>query len=275
MGELRLRKVIDAQYYNSFGVAKVPESNGPNKKEEERLTSAQRGGKWGRRNRRKGRGGNRIREGSHGFHQAQLFIDEAFYAIAGAKKQASQGLDFVESGGELVFLWGLNWWNQAENSDPKEVPVAPRGDVPNSKELAPSSSRYQLPSDPATGSVEDPAPAETPASNPDAADDKPVAMPPPSPGQPNPHVYMGGFREEDVGNRLRGGPQMIRLSLNGKRLTNSVTNSLFSTWDRQFYPEILEEGSHMLQIDVDTKKGGLKLNPNFFVDFGLEPYGPI
>ncbi|KAF3774913.1 B3 domain-containing transcription repressor [Nymphaea thermarum] len=70
---------------------------------------------------------------------------------------------------------------KAENSDPKEVPVAPRGDVPNSKELAPSSSRYQLPSDPATGSVEDPAPAETPASNPDAAVDKPVAMPPPSP----------------------------------------------------------------------------------------------
>nr|VVW83484.1 unnamed protein product [Nymphaea colorata] len=28
MGELRLMKVIDARYYNSFGVAKVPESNG-------------------------------------------------------------------------------------------------------------------------------------------------------------------------------------------------------------------------------------------------------
>uniref|UniRef100_A0A5K1C8V4 Uncharacterized protein n=1 Tax=Nymphaea colorata TaxID=210225 RepID=A0A5K1C8V4_9MAGN len=52
-----------------------------------------------------------------------------------------------------------------------------------------------------------------------------------------------------------------------------MTNSLFSTWDRQFYPEILEEGSHMLQIDMDTEKGGLKLNPNFFVDFGLEPDG--
>ncbi|XP_031485142.1 uncharacterized protein LOC116254140 isoform X1 [Nymphaea colorata] len=71
---------------------------------------------------------------------------------------------------------------KAENSHPKEVPVAPRDDVLNSKELASSSSRYQLPSDPATGSVEDPAPAETPASDPDASVDKPVAMPPPSPG---------------------------------------------------------------------------------------------
>jgi selenium-binding protein 1 len=65
---------------------------------------------------------------------------------------------------------------------------------------------------------------------------------------------------------------MIQLSLDGKRLY--VTNSLFSTWDRQFYPDLVEKGSHMLQIDVDTQKGGLKLNPNFFVDFSGEPDGP-
>jgi len=29
-----------------------------------------------------------------------------------------------------------------------------------------------------------------------------------------------------------------------------------------------------LQIDVDTEKGGLAINPNFFVDFGTEPDGP-
>ncbi|CAH2042974.1 unnamed protein product [Thlaspi arvense] len=74
------------------------------------------------------------------------------------------------------------------------------------------------------------------------------------------------------GNRLRGGPQMFQLSLDGKRLY--VTNSLFSAWDRQFYSEMLENGSHMLQIDVDTEKGGLTINNNFFVDFGLEPDGP-
>ncbi|KAK7247055.1 hypothetical protein RIF29_41931 [Crotalaria pallida] len=74
------------------------------------------------------------------------------------------------------------------------------------------------------------------------------------------------------GNKLRGGPQMVQLSLDGKRLY--VTNSLFSPWDKQFYPELLEKGSHMLQIDVDTENGGLKVNPNFFVDFGAEPDGP-
>ncbi|XP_043694857.1 selenium-binding protein 1-like [Telopea speciosissima] len=73
-------------------------------------------------------------------------------------------------------------------------------------------------------------------------------------------------------NRLRGGPQMFQLSLDGKRLY--ITNSLFSTWDRQFYPELVEKGSHMLLIDVDTKQGGLAINPNFFVDFGSEPEGP-
>ncbi|KAG5155058.1 hypothetical protein JHK82_013027 [Glycine max] len=75
-----------------------------------------------------------------------------------------------------------------------------------------------------------------------------------------------------LGNKLRAGPQMIQLSLDGKRLY--VTNSLFSAWDKQFYPELVEKGSHMLQIDVDTENGGLKINPNFFVDFGAEPGGP-
>ncbi|KVH90914.1 Selenium-binding protein [Cynara cardunculus var. scolymus] len=74
------------------------------------------------------------------------------------------------------------------------------------------------------------------------------------------------------GHRLIGGPQMIQLSLDGKRLY--VTNSLFSKWDKQFYPEVVEKGSHMLQIDVDTEKGGLCINPDFYVDFGAEPDGP-
>ncbi|GJS76620.1 selenium-binding protein 1-like protein [Tanacetum coccineum] len=77
---------------------------------------------------------------------------------------------------------------------------------------------------------------------------------------------------EVKGHRLLGGPQMIQLSLDGKRLY--VTNSLFSKWDKQFYPEVVEKGSHMLQIDVDTGKGGLAINPHFYVDFGAEPDGP-
>lgn len=29
-----------------------------------------------------------------------------------------------------------------------------------------------------------------------------------------------------------------------------------------------------LQIDVDTEKGGLTINPDFYVDYGAEPDGP-
>jgi selenium-binding protein 1 len=93
-------------------------------------------------------------------------------------------------------------------------------------------------------------------------------------------VWIGGVlsrsgrpvRTSVQGKTLHGGPQMLQLSLDGKRLY--VTNSLLSVWDNQFYPEIGKRGSYLLQIDVDTKKGGMKLNEKFFVDFGKEPHGP-
>jgi selenium-binding protein 1 len=69
-----------------------------------------------------------------------------------------------------------------------------------------------------------------------------------------------------------GGPQMLQLSLDGKRLY--VTSSLYSAWDNQFYPNMAERGSWMLQIDCDTERGGLQLNDAFRVDFGNEPWGP-
>ncbi|CAG0885573.1 unnamed protein product [Darwinula stevensoni] len=81
------------------------------------------------------------------------------------------------------------------------------------------------------------------------------------------------------GVEVEGGPQMIQLSLDGKRLY--LTTSLFSAWDAQFYPDMLEygrpfrKGSVMLQIDVDTENGGLTVNPDFLVDFGQEPDGPV
>ncbi len=88
-------------------------------------------------------------------------------------------------------------------------------------------------------------------------------------------VWCGGLLGKSgtvQGHALRGGPQMIQLSLDGKRLY--VTNSLFSTWDNQFYPDLAQSGSHLLQIDCDTENGGLKINENFFVDFAKEPAGP-
>jgi len=75
------------------------------------------------------------------------------------------------------------------------------------------------------------------------------------------------------GTTIVGGPQMLQLSLDGKRLY--LTTSLFSQWDKQFYPELAKKGSCLLQIDVDTCNGGMKLNPDFLLDFGKEPDGPV
>lgn len=49
-------------------------------------------------------------------------------------------------------------------------------------------------------------------------------------GQPNP-VYVKG-------RRLHGAPQMLQLSLDGRRLY--VTTSIFKPWDKQFYPDLLK-----------------------------------
>merc|ERR1719447_2254559 len=67
--------------------------------------------------------------------------------------------------------------------------------------------------------------------------------------------------------------QMLQLSLDGKRLY--VTSSLFSPWDKQFYPDMCSKGSMMFIIDCDTVNGGMQLNNDFCVDFGDEPDGPV
>ncbi len=88
-------------------------------------------------------------------------------------------------------------------------------------------------------------------------------------------VWLGGVigKAEPVGGRtLPGGPQMLQLSLDGERLY--VTSSLLSSWDNQFYPDMAERGSYLLQIDCNTDSGGMKPNENFLVDFGAEPAGP-
>jgi selenium-binding protein 1 len=88
-------------------------------------------------------------------------------------------------------------------------------------------------------------------------------------------IWCGGLLGKGgtvQGHKLAGGPQMLQLSLDGRRLY--VTNSLFSTWDNQFYPDLSKTGSYLLQIDCDTKDGGMKINENFYVDFGQEPAGP-
>jgi len=89
-------------------------------------------------------------------------------------------------------------------------------------------------------------------------------------------LWLGGLIGKEFhfrGKKMEGGPQMLQLSLDGKRLY--VTNSLYSHWDDQFYPEMKQAGSWMLQIDCDTESGGMKLNESFLIDFGAEPEGAV
>jgi selenium-binding protein 1 len=81
-----------------------------------------------------------------------------------------------------------------------------------------------------------------------------------------------GDRQSVAGRELPGGPQMLQLSLDGRRLY--WTTSLFSTWDDQFYPAQGEEGSVMLKADVDPRRGTMTLDEEFLVDFGDLPTGP-
>jgi selenium-binding protein 1 len=68
---------------------------------------------------------------------------------------------------------------------------------------------------------------------------------------------------------LNGGPQMVEISRDGRRVY--VTNSLYSPWDAQFYPD----GIRGWMVKFDAKPdGGLALDPRFFVqvDGGLRPH---
>jgi len=53
------------------------------------------------------------------------------------------------------------------------------------------------------------------------------------------------------------------LSRDGRRVY--VTNSLFRTWDDQFYPDGIR--GWMAKVDVPSE-GGLRLDRDFFVDYG-------
>lgn len=64
---------------------------------------------------------------------------------------------------------------------------------------------------------------------------------------------------------LNGAPQMVEISRDGRRVY--VTNSLYETWDAQFYPDGIK--GWMVKLDVDSD-GGMRLDPDFFIDFGSE-----
>jgi selenium-binding protein 1 len=68
---------------------------------------------------------------------------------------------------------------------------------------------------------------------------------------------------------LNGGPQMLEVSRDGKRVF--VTNSLYLAWDAQFYPEGIE--GWMAKLDA-APSGGLAADPDFLVRFadGMRPH---
>lgn len=79
-------------------------------------------------------------------------------------------------------------------------------------------------------------------------------------------VQLGGIVRRAAhprGGPLTGGPQMVEISRDGRRLY--FTNSLYSTWDDQFYPDGLK--GWMVKLDLDPN-GGMAIDPKFFVDFG-------
>jgi len=81
-------------------------------------------------------------------------------------------------------------------------------------------------------------------------------------------IHLGGITRQaahprDPKKPLSGGPQMVELSRDGKRIY--FTNSLYAPWDRQFYPAGVE--SWMVKLDA-APDGGMTLDPNFFVEFG-------
>ena len=63
------------------------------------------------------------------------------------------------------------------------------------------------------------------------------------------------------GKRLNGGPQMVELSRDGRRVY--LTNGLYSPWDEQFYPAGLE--SWMVKFDTKPN-GGMALDSKFFLE---------
>jgi methanethiol oxidase len=60
--------------------------------------------------------------------------------------------------------------------------------------------------------------------------------------------------------RLGGGPQMVELSRDGKRVY--LTNSLYGAWDDVFYPDGV--GAWAAKLDADTDHGGITPDQRFF-----------
>jgi selenium-binding protein 1 len=79
-------------------------------------------------------------------------------------------------------------------------------------------------------------------------------------------VHLGGIVRKAAHPKtdqpLNGGPQMVELSRDGRRLYFS--NSLYAAWDAQFYPQGIN--GWIAKLDADPG-GGLSVDPDFFIEF--------
>jgi selenium-binding protein 1 len=79
-------------------------------------------------------------------------------------------------------------------------------------------------------------------------------------------VRIGGIVDQTAhpvaGGRVNGGPQMVELSRDGRRVY--LTNSLYASWDAQFYPDGIN--GWLTRLDA-PEGGGLEIDPNVFVEF--------
>jgi selenium-binding protein 1 len=84
-------------------------------------------------------------------------------------------------------------------------------------------------------------------------------------------VRIGGIVDRSphpAAGPVNGGPQMVEVSRDGRRVY--FTNSLYASWDAQFFPEGIR--GWMAKADVGPD-GGLELDPDFFVEFeGERPH---
>jgi methanethiol oxidase len=78
-------------------------------------------------------------------------------------------------------------------------------------------------------------------------------------------IQIGGIlrragHPNDPGKSLNGGPQMVEVSRDGKRVY--FTNSLYASWDDQFYPDGIQTWFVKANANSD---GSFELDPKFFV----------
>ncbi|MCF6474387.1 selenium-binding protein [Nonomuraea sp. MG754425] len=86
-------------------------------------------------------------------------------------------------------------------------------------------------------------------------------------------VRVGGIARRsphpaEPGLALRGGPQMVEVSRDGRRVY--VTNSLYGAWDDQFYPDGV--GAWMAKIDTDSFTFDTRFFPHGDAFRGLRPH---